>query len=120
MRRLAVAPIDPTLPPAEALAERLARDLFGRMLERRESFWVVVHDPFIARDLTRDTLRRVVRLGLEQTGGRYDGLPRLLNIAKADTKRLTTFLRKHECLVSGDDLKAHKAATDPNSSECVA
>jgi two-component system nitrogen regulation response regulator NtrX len=98
IRQLAVAPIDPSLAPAEALAERLARDLFGRMLERRESFWTVVHDPFMARDLTRDTLRRVVRLGMEQVNGRPADLVPLFNLAKTDAKRLITFLRKHDCL----------------------
>jgi two-component system nitrogen regulation response regulator NtrX len=102
VRQLAVAPIDPTLPPAEALSERLARDLFGRVLERRDSFWTVVHDPFMARDLTRDTLRRVVRLGLEQVDGRHAELATLFNVQKQDLKRLLTFLRKHECLVAVD------------------
>jgi transcriptional regulator with PAS, ATPase and Fis domain len=103
IRQLAVAPVDPALAPAEALAERLARDLFGRMMETRESFWKVVHDPFMARDLTRDTLRRVVRLGLEQAHGRYADLVPLFNITKDDTKRLLAFLRKNDCLVPSDE-----------------
>ncbi len=117
VRRLAVAPIDPSLPPAVALAEYLARDLFGRMLERRESFWVAVHEPFSSRDVTRETVRRVVRLALEQAGGRAEELPAILNIPKTDMKRLNAFLKKHDCLVSLDD---QKPASDPNSSACVA
>jgi transcriptional regulator with PAS, ATPase and Fis domain len=115
IKQLAVAPPDPSLAPAEALAERLARDLFGRMLERRESFWIVIHDPFMARDLTRDTLRRVVRLGLEQVGGRYSELAPLFNISKQDGKRLLTFLRKHDCLAAGDAVRNAKPAGGPDS-----
>jgi DNA-binding NtrC family response regulator len=110
IRQLAVAPIDPSLETTEALAERLARELFGRMLERRESFWVVVHDPFMARDITRDTVRRVLRLGLEQVDGRYADLQTLFNISAPDGKRLIAFLRKHDCLVQLAGSKHPKAA----------
>ena len=33
------------------------------MLEQRDSFWVVVYEPFITRDLTRDDVRYVVIFG---------------------------------------------------------
>ena len=117
VRQLAVAPPDPSLPPGEALAERVARDLFGRMLERRESFWTVVHDPFIARDLTRDTLRRVLRLGLEQVDGRFAELAKLFNVPKPDIKRLQGFLRKHECLPAPESRSAR--ISRPDARECV-
>jgi transcriptional regulator with PAS, ATPase and Fis domain len=118
IKQLAVAPPDPSLAPAEALAERLARDLFGRMLERRESFWAVVHDPFMTRDLTRDTLRRVIRLGLEQVDGHHSELATLFNVGKQDAKRLLTFLRKHDCLVAGDLAKGARAG-GPGSRTCT-
>jgi DNA-binding NtrC family response regulator len=118
LKQLAVAPVDPMLPPAEALAERLARDVFGRMLERRESFWIAVHDPFMARDLTRDTLRRVVRLGLEQVDGRAADLVALFNVTKQDSKRLLSFLRKHDCLTTGEPARAARPA-GPSSPACL-
>lgn len=99
VRRLAVAPANPALAPAEALAEQVARDVFGRMIEGRESFWRAVYDPFVTRDLTRDTLRRIVRLGMEQVDGDSAGLPPLFNVAP-DSRKLLSFLRKHDCLVS--------------------
>ena len=37
-------------------------------------FWCDVHDVFIARDLTRDDLRGVVRRGLATTRGSYRAL----------------------------------------------
>jgi transcriptional regulator with GAF, ATPase, and Fis domain len=111
LRQLAVLPADPLLAPTEALAERLARELFGRILERRESFWTVVHDPFLARDLTRDTLRRVIRLGMEQVNGRFADLATLFNVPKNDQKRLMTFLRKHDCLGSYDPIRSARGSS---------
>jgi hypothetical protein len=54
----------------------------------------------MARDLSRDVLRRLVRLGLDQTGGQYSGLCSLFHLRRDEVKRLMNFLRKHECLVS--------------------
>src|SRR5262249_29870507 len=42
--------------------------LLSRMLEGRESFWSVVHGPFMDRDLTRANLTEVVSRGLERSG----------------------------------------------------
>ena len=86
--------------PLEALADAVARDIYRHVSLGQETFWQAVHDPFLARDLTRDTLRRVVTLGLEQTGGRYSGLADLFRMKKEEVKRLMSFLRKHQCLVS--------------------
>jgi len=41
------------------------------MVNGGESFWSCVYAPFMARDLTRDDLRTVVRKGLERTSGNY-------------------------------------------------
>ncbi|MBL8140530.1 MAG: sigma-54-dependent Fis family transcriptional regulator [Acidobacteria bacterium] len=86
--------------PVSALADAVARELFTRITANRESFWHVVHDAFVARDLTRDTMRRVVRLGLEQCGGNYGLLVEMFHLRKDEQKRLVGFLRKHDCLVS--------------------
>ncbi|MGE3842098.1 MAG: hypothetical protein AB7I50_10960, partial [Vicinamibacterales bacterium] len=116
VRQLAVAPMEASLDPAEALAERVARLLFGRMMERRESFWTAVHDPFMARDLTRDTLRRVIRLALEQVNGRHGDLVAHLNVPRTDAKRLLAFLRKHDCLSTPDaGATRRKNAADPTA-----
>ncbi len=86
--------------PVDVLADAVARELFVRISVNRESFWHVVHDAFMTRDLTRDTLRRVIRLGLDQSGGSYALLVELFHMRKDEQKRLVGFLRKHDCLVS--------------------
>jgi two-component system response regulator AtoC len=80
-------------------AERsMVDDVFER-LACGESFWSAVYEPFMARDLTRDELRRVVERGLEITRGSYRSLVQLFNMPPTDYKRLLNFLRKHKCLL---------------------
>jgi DNA-binding NtrC family response regulator len=71
--------------------------LVARMLEQRESFWSTVYPMFMARDLTREDLRRVVQIGLQHTSGNYRLLTRLFNMPESNYKRFLSFLRKHEC-----------------------
>ena len=87
------------VPAPQALAEALAREIFDRLTERGRSFWTDVYEPFMNRDLTRDTLRNVVRLGLQRTTGRYSALTELFHMDREDYKRFLNFLRKHDCLV---------------------
>ncbi|MCC7034822.1 MAG: sigma-54-dependent Fis family transcriptional regulator [Acidobacteria bacterium] len=79
--------------------EALARELVRRMLSEGASFWTVVHQPFMERDLSRQHVRAVVRAGLEQTLGNYRMLVELFNMQQADYKRFLGFLRKHDCHV---------------------
>jgi DNA-binding NtrC family response regulator len=71
--------------------------LYERMLTSGDSFWTVVYDPFMLRDLTRDDLRAVVARGLTETRGSYKGLIALFNLPADDYKRFLNVLRKHEC-----------------------
>jgi transcriptional regulator with GAF, ATPase, and Fis domain len=79
--------------PKRSVAEELA----SRMLDNRESFWAVVYPVFMARDLTREDLRKIVQLGLETSNGNYRVLTRLFGMADEDYKRFLSFLRKHDC-----------------------
>jgi DNA-binding NtrC family response regulator len=77
---------------------RLTPDvLFERMSVGGESFWSVVYEPFISRDLTRDDLRAIVSRGLERTRGSYKALVQSFNLEAQDYKRFLSFLRKYEC-----------------------
>jgi hypothetical protein len=85
---------------------RSAAVLLERVAVRGESFWNVVRDPFMSRDLTRQCLTSFVRLGLERAGGSYDGLARLLNMDRREGRRLVAFLKQHRCYVAGWELRA--------------
>jgi transcriptional regulator with PAS, ATPase and Fis domain len=104
----------PVPPSAAAMPAPTAADrLFDRMIRRRESFWAVVYPPFIARDLTRDDVRAILRRGLERTGGNYKLLVQLFNMEPADYKRLLNFLRKHDCQIPFQPFRcAHPPAAD--------
>jgi DNA-binding NtrC family response regulator len=88
------------LAPAGTVAEPPARSagaLFERIVTRRESFWTAVYAPFMARDLTRDDVRALVKAGLQHTRGNYKVLLELFNMEPGDYKRFLNFLRKHQC-----------------------
>jgi DNA-binding NtrC family response regulator len=77
-------------------ATPIYEELFDRMVRRGETFWAIVYEPFMLRDLTRDDLRAIVRHGLSLTHGSYKGMAQLFNVP-ADYKRLLNFLRKYQC-----------------------
>ena len=89
----------PKSSPAAAPAARVtvAESLYQQIIHGRQSFWTVVYGPFMSRDLTRDDLRTLVGMGLQQTSGSYRVLVELFNMPAGDYKRFLNFLRKHQC-----------------------
>ena len=75
----------------------VANGLYKRIVTDGESFWRAVYEPFMARDITRSELRRIVSRGLEQTHGNCKMLVRLFNMGPRDYKRFLNFLHKHGC-----------------------
>lgn len=75
----------------------MAKHLFARLVEGRESFWSAVYEPFMSRDLTRADVRLLIGRGLEQTHGSYRLLIGLFNMESEDYKRFLSFLRKYDC-----------------------
>jgi transcriptional regulator with PAS, ATPase and Fis domain len=72
--------------------------LLDRMLTERMSFWSAVYDPFMAHDLTRDDVMRLVRVGLERSRGSMPLLVQLFNMDMSELDRFLRFLRKYQCL----------------------
>jgi DNA-binding NtrC family response regulator len=102
------APRSPSRGPAPGTVAALSRAemLFDRMTRQGESFWAVVHTPFMARDLTRDDLRALIRGGLHATRGNYKSLVRLFNMPPDDYKRFLSFLRKHQAHLPVHEFRA--------------
>jgi DNA-binding NtrC family response regulator len=86
-------PAPVAVPTSKSISDRL----YERMTVDGESFWSVVCEPFMSRDITRDDLRAVITRGLEHTKGSYKQLLQVFNIAPEDYKRLLSFLRKYGC-----------------------
>jgi len=70
-------------------------NLIERLTEHGENFWSAVHEPFMARDITREDLRAVIRFGLTATRGSYKSLLPVFNLPPTDYKKFLSFLRKY-------------------------
>jgi hypothetical protein len=92
---------------ADATAGRSrAEAMFERIVQNGEPFWEAAYEPFMARDITRDDMRAIVRQGLELTRGNYKSLTQLFNLPQSDYKRLLNFLRKHQCQLPIQEFRA--------------
>ena len=75
----------------------VADDLFKRLTSDKESFWTTVYPLYIQREITRSTVKEIIRRGLEDSGGNYKIVARMFNMDPGDYKRFLNFLRKHHC-----------------------
>jgi transcriptional regulator with PAS, ATPase and Fis domain len=103
--------------PPVARPVAIADALYDRMVTRRESFWTVVYEPFMAHDLTREDLRRIITRGLTDTRGSYRALVRAFNMDAGDYKRFLSFLRKHQCHMPFQQFRAAPAVADRTGAE---
>ncbi|HEX8271371.1 MAG TPA: sigma 54-interacting transcriptional regulator [Longimicrobiaceae bacterium] len=88
--------LDPAASPCTPEARPAGVDAYlERMTRGGESFWMVVHAPFLDRELSRSEVRRIVALGLRQTNGSYKRLVRLLGLQQDDYLKFMDFLRHH-------------------------
>jgi DNA-binding NtrC family response regulator len=69
--------------------------VLGRLLAGEGTFWELVHEPFLERDLNRHQVRDVVAGGLSRSGGSYKRLLPLFGIAQEDYLKFMDFLRHH-------------------------
>jgi two-component system, NtrC family, response regulator AtoC len=98
-REIAAAPpaaAAATLPAGTSHQARVDA-ILDRLLAQHESFWTTAYPAFMARDLTRDDMRHIVRTGLEHTHGSYRLLVGLFNMVPDDYKRFLGFLKQHDC-----------------------
>jgi two-component system response regulator AtoC len=109
-----------TEPPASgpfAAVPSLVDVLYDRITRNGESFWTVVFAPFMSRDLTRETVKAIVRRGLECTKGNYRLVPSLFNFPATDYKRFLNVLQKHDCQVPFHDFRVVSRPPEPGASE---
>jgi DNA-binding NtrC family response regulator len=69
-----------------------ALEYYRRIVEDGESFWDVVKTPFMKRELNRSEVKRIIRLGLNLSRGRYKELLKIFNISEKDYKRFLNFI----------------------------
>ncbi len=83
--------------PKRERRRTVADDLYKRLIDEHESFWSCVYTLYMDREITRGTMRDVIRMGLEEARGNYRIVARLFNLESRDYKRFLNFLRKHDC-----------------------
>jgi transcriptional regulator with GAF, ATPase, and Fis domain len=85
--------------PAARTPESIADTCYRNMVEGGVSFWTAVYEPFMMRDMTRESVRHIILRGLQQTKGSYRLVASLLNLPATDYKRFMNFLQKHDCQI---------------------
>ena len=75
---------------------------YERMLVDKASFWDVVHQPYMERELSRPQVRTILARGLEESRGSYKKLLPLFGVADGDYLRFMDFLRHHRLKPEGE------------------
>ncbi len=76
----------------------LEHTLYSKMVDRGASFWEVVHQPFLERDLNRLQVKRILQLGLNKSQT-YKQLLEDFNIPESQYRKFMDFLRHHRLRV---------------------
>ncbi len=88
-----------SLAAGDEAATSRSQQLFHDLIEGRLDFWTDVRHRFLARDLSRPEVRRIISLGLASTDGSYRQLVRKFNLREQDYRRFLAFLSHHGCKV---------------------
>lgn len=93
--------------------------LFDEMVKEKRSFWDVIHKPFIARELNRTEVNRVLERGLKVTGGTYKMLLPLFNIddSEAEYKRFMKLIKAHRLYSKKNN--RHDSSRSMGTDKCV-
>ena len=75
--------------------DRIADSYYRDMLEEGKSFWEVVRDPFLDRELNREEVRAIVLRGLTDTQGSYKKLLECFHVNQSEYLKFMDFLRHH-------------------------
>jgi DNA-binding NtrC family response regulator len=96
--------------PAVDRRRQVADDLYDTLVKQGASFWEFVYPMFLARDITRNDLRELVRRGLQDSRGRYKAMLKLFGMSSRDYRRFMNFLAAHEC---GVEFREFRVASTP-------
>jgi transcriptional regulator with GAF, ATPase, and Fis domain len=73
----------------------LAAELVGRMVGGTGTFWDLVHEPFMDRELNRGEVRAVVEEGLRRSNWSYKRALQVFGVQQDDYLKFMDFLRHH-------------------------
>jgi len=95
--------------PGSKGQRRCPQRLLESMVVRGHSFWDVVHQPYLRRELNRYELKEILSGGLSLAGGGWKDLLPCFNIDQKDHKKFLDFVRKQGFRL--DSLKQKLAST---------
>jgi len=95
---------------------QVADDLYEALVRQGASFWELVYPMFLARDITRQDLRELVRRGLRESRGRYKSMLKLFGISSRDYRRFMNFLAAHDCGIGVREFRSEAAAPPSETS----
>jgi hypothetical protein len=75
--------------------EEAKNELSQRMIEGGATFWEVIHEPFLGRELSRSQVRDVISQGLLRARGSYRRMSVLFNVQPDQYQKFMDFLRHH-------------------------
>ncbi len=96
--------------PLNDRRRQVADDMYDALVKQGASFWEHVYPMFLARDITRDDLRGLVRRGLRESRGRYKSLLKLFGMSSRDYRRFMNFLAAHDCGVGVREFRSEAAS----------
>jgi len=102
---------------AGPVEQSVHEELFARLVQGTETFWSGVYEPFMTRDLTRRTVRELIRLGLEHTRGNYKLLVTTFNMPPDDYKKFLNFLQKYQCHVPFQGFRMMRPGRQPDATD---
>ena len=70
-------------------------DPYAQMSRGQGSFWSVVRDPYLDRELNRNEVRQIVERGLAEAGGSYKRALRAFGLPEGEYLKFMDFLRHH-------------------------
>ncbi|WP_396224618.1 sigma 54-interacting transcriptional regulator [Gemmatimonas sp.] len=76
-------------------------DPYSRLLEGEGTFWELVHAPYMARELSRAEVRRLLDRGLTLTRGSYKKLLPMFGLGEREYLKFMDFLRHHDLKPGG-------------------
>ncbi len=88
--------------------EEKSLKLYERMKSGGASFWDVVKEPFMRREISKEEVREVIKMGLKDSRGRYKDLLEFFHLETSDYTVFMNFLRKHGCQI---DYRPFREAT---------
>ncbi|HJZ70766.1 MAG TPA: sigma 54-interacting transcriptional regulator [Vicinamibacterales bacterium] len=96
--------------PLKDRRRQVADNLYDALVTGGASFWEHVYPLFLARDITRNDLRELVRRGLRESRGRYKTLLKLFGMSTRDYRRFMNFLAAHDCRVGFREFRVVSAS----------